>query len=159
MSFYSVSSVAVTSPVLLPGPVDGTVMAVPVSALAWPVREGSGRDGRSGLVVTGAGSVRSGDLVVWCKVIAIAPAVVRRDGRVQADGRPSEHARLGTLEQELDARCGPGAIDRVASGVCPTGKRVKATGRREMSVAFTIRAAGVDDPAPTTSPASTEPPR
>ena len=40
---------------------------------------------------------------------------------------------------ELDRRCGPGTIDRVAAGVRPGGK-VKGTARREMSVAGTLRA-------------------
>jgi hypothetical protein len=65
--------------------------------------------------------------------------VLRRDGRVQAEGRPCDHARLGVAEQELDRRCGPGTIERIAAGVCPTGK-IKAVARREMSVACTIRA-------------------
>ena len=45
------------------------------------------------MVAAGAEKITSGDLVVWCKVVAVAPAVVRRDGRVQADGRPCDHAR------------------------------------------------------------------
>ncbi|MCA1675190.1 MAG: transposase, partial [Actinobacteria bacterium] len=65
--------------------------------------------------------------------------VVRRDGRVQAVGRPCDHARLGVAEQELDRRCGPGTIERIAAGVRPTGK-IKAVARREMSVACTLRA-------------------
>ena len=84
-----------------------------------------------------------GEPVVWCTVVVTAPAVVRRDGRVQAQGRPCDHARLGAAEQELDRLCGPGTIERIAVGVRPTGK-IKAAGkaraRREMSVAFTIRA-------------------
>ena len=115
------------------------MVAVPVSALAWPVRAGSGGDGRSALVVAGAEPIMAGEPVAWCKVVVVAPAVVRRDGRVQADGRPCDHARLGAAEQELDRRCGPGTIDRIAAGVRPTGK-IKAVARREMSVAFTIRA-------------------
>jgi hypothetical protein len=77
--------------------------------------------------------------VAWCKIVAVVPAVVRRDGRVQADGRPCDHARLGVAERELDRRCGPGTIERIAAGVGPTGK-IKAVARREMGVAFTIRA-------------------
>jgi hypothetical protein len=115
------------------------MVAVPVAALSWPVRSGSGGQGRSGLVVAGAGRIGSGELVAWCKVVVVAPAVVRRDGRVQAQGRPCDHARLGAVEAELDARCGPGTIDRVADRVRLGGK-VTATRRRQMSVAFTIRA-------------------
>jgi len=118
------------------------MVAVPLSALAWPVQPGSEGDGRSAWVVAGengAGRVRAGEPVAWCKIVAIAPAVVRRDGRVQAMGRPCDHARLGAAEQELDRRCGPGMIERLAAGVRLTGK-IKARMRRELSVAFTIRA-------------------
>jgi hypothetical protein len=77
--------------------------------------------------------------VAWCTVVVVAPAVVRRDGRVQAQGRPCEYARLGSAEVELDRLCGPSAIERIAAGVGLTGK-IKGSARREMSVAFTIRA-------------------
>ena len=81
------------------------MVAVPVSALVWPVRAGSGGDGRSAMVVAGPAPIAAGELVAWCKVVVMAPAVVRRDGRVQAAGRPCDHARLGVGEQELDRRC------------------------------------------------------
>jgi Transposase DDE domain len=132
--FYpALSSVANT-------PVDGIgaatrMVAVPV----WALRAGSDGDDRSASVVAGAGPIKTGDRVAWCKIVAMTPALVRRDGRVQAQGSPAEHARLGAAEQELDRRCGPGTIDRVAARVRPTGK-VKARRRREMSVAFVIRA-------------------
>jgi hypothetical protein len=110
--FYPVSPSVVFDPVQLPGPQGAhrpaLMVAVPVSALVWPVREGSGGSARSALVVGGAGKIESKELVAWCTVVAIAPAVVRRDGRVQADGRPCDHARLGALEQELDDRRGRG---------------------------------------------------
>jgi len=115
------------------------VVAVPVSALVGPVRAGSGGDGRSALLVAGVKPIMAGEPVVWCTVVVTAPALLRRDGRVQAQGRPCDHARLGAAEQELDRRCGPGTIDRIAAAVRPTGK-VKAVARREMSVAATIRA-------------------
>jgi len=150
VSSYPVSSAVAMSPVQIPGMdllgMGLGMVAVPVAALAWPVRDagrsGSRRwrgDDRSGLVVTGAQAIRMGDRVLWCKVVAVTAAVVRRDGRVQAQGRPCDHARLGAAEVELDTRCGPGAIERVAAGVRPAGK-IKGKARREMSVAFTIRA-------------------
>jgi hypothetical protein len=121
----------------------GAVMvAVPVSALEWPVRVGSGGDGRSALLVAGAAPVTTaGEPMAWCKIVAVAPARLRRDGRVQAAGRPCDHARLGVVEQELDRRCGPGTIEKLAAEVrLPVGSKLKAQVRREMSVAFTIRA-------------------
>ena len=144
MSFYTALSATASTPGDGIGAETGDgettrMVAVPVSALSWPVRAGSGGDGRSALVVEGAERITAGDPVAWCKIVVVAPALLRRDGRVQADGRPCEHAGLGGLERELDRRCGPGTIERVAAGVRPTGK-IKARARREMSVAFTIRA-------------------
>ena len=143
VSFYPVSS----WPAISGGEVTGgdqvaahaVVVAVPVSALVWPVRAGSDGDGRSALLVAGVKPITAGDPVAWCKVVVVAPALLRRDGRVQARGRPCDHARLGAAEQELDRRCGPGTIDRIAADVRPTEK-VKAVAPREMSAAFTIRA-------------------
>ena len=144
MSFYPVPSRPAIVGVEVPGgdlaAARAVMVAVPVSALVWPVRADSGGDGRSALVVAGTSSIAAGEPVVWCTVVVTAPAVVRRDGRVQAQGRPCDHARLGAAEQELDRRCGPGTIDRIAAGVRPTGKKVTAGARREMSVAATIRA-------------------
>ena len=144
MSFYPVPSRPAIAGVEVPGVDQGAaravMVAVPVSALVWPVRADSGGDGRSALVVAGTSPIAMGEPVVWCTVVVTAPAVVRRDGRVQAQGRPCDHARLGAVEQELDHHCGPGTIDRIAADVRPTGTKVKAVARREMSVAFTIRA-------------------
>lgn len=173
MSFYPVQPVGAISGVVFPGGDRVSVMvAVPVAGLSWPVVEGSGGDGRSAMLVGGAGKIKSGDVVAFCKVVVVAAARVRRDGRVQAQGRPCDHARLGAAEVELDAVCGPDTIERVAAGVRLTGaravqqaggpvaeqaaeqaaeeagggavgtarKRVQGMARREMSVAFTIRA-------------------
>lgn len=141
MPVYPVSPVSAIPDVQFPGEDQARVMvAVPVAALSWPVREGADGDGRSAMVISGAGKIRSGDLVAFCKVVVVAPATVRRDGRVQADGRPCDHARLGAAEVALDAACGPDTIEQVAAGVRLTGKRIKAKARREMSTAFTIRA-------------------
>jgi len=141
VSFYPVSSSAAIPEVGLPGVDLAAVMvAVPVAALVSAVRVGSGGQGRSGLVVAGAEKIKTGDPVAWCKVVVVTAAVARRDGRVQADGRPCDHARLGVAELELDRRCGRGTIERVAAGVRLSGPRVKGKARREMSVPFTIRA-------------------
>ncbi len=115
------------------------VIAVRVADLACPARQGPGRDGRTALVAAGAGRIRSGDLVVWLKPVAVAPAVVRRDGRVQAAGHPAGHARLGVAGERLDELCGiPGVIDQAARSVV-LGGRVKGAARRAMSAALAIR--------------------
>ena len=68
----------------------------------WDATRSPGGDGRSALVVTGADQITAGALVAWCKIVVVAPALLRRDGRVQAAGRPCEHARLGAAERELE---------------------------------------------------------
>jgi hypothetical protein len=115
------------------------VVAVRVADLACPSRQELRRDDRTALTAAGAGRIRSGDLVVWLKPVAVAPAVVRRDGRVQAAGHPADHARLGVAEQRLDELCGmPGVIDQVARSVVLDG-RVKGAARRAMTPALAIR--------------------
>lgn len=140
MSLYSIPPVNATAAGVAGVEALGSrVVAVPVSALVWPVGEGSGGDARSGLVVSPAGPIRSGDQVAWCVIVAVTPAKVRRDGRVQAVGRPCEQARLGVLEEQLDAVAGVGAIDRVAAGVRLDGK-ITGARRRELDVGFVVRA-------------------
>ncbi len=115
------------------------VVAVRVADLGSPVRQDLGRDGRTALVAARTGRIRSGDLVVWLKPVAVAPAVVRRDGRVQAAGHPADHARLGVAEQRLDELCGiPGVIDQVDRSAALDG-RVKGVARRAMTPALAIR--------------------
>ena len=90
-------------------------------------------------MVAGTPGIRAGDQLVFVKVVAVAPAVVRRDGRIQAGGHPAGHARLGALEQQLDELAGPGVIDEIAARATLTGK-VKGEARRAMTAALTIRA-------------------
>jgi hypothetical protein len=115
------------------------MVAVRVADLRSPARAGLGEDARTALVAAGAGPIRTGDLVVFCKPVAVAPAVVRRDGRVQAAGHPADHARLGVAEDRLDALTAtPGLIDEVARSVTLRGK-VKGVARRAMTPALAIR--------------------
>jgi hypothetical protein len=116
------------------------VVAVRVADLASPARVGVGADGRTALVsARGAGAIRTGDVVVFCKPVAVAAAVVRRDGRVQAAGHPGDHVRLGVAEQQLEALTAtPGLIDELAASVRLLGK-VKGVTRRAMTTALAIR--------------------
>jgi hypothetical protein len=143
LSLYSVSSAVVAGlaggaglPVRAAG---AGVVAVRAADLVSPVRQRQGGDGRSALVAAGAGKIRSGELVAFCKVVAVAPAVVRRDGRVQAGGHPGEHARLGVLEEQLEGMVGSGVIDELAVRVRLSGKVTGRT-RRAMTTAFALRA-------------------
>jgi len=106
------------------------IVAVRAADLRSPVRRPL-RDGdRTALTAAGGAKIRTGDLVVFCKPVAVAPAVVRRDGRVQAGGHPADHARLGVIEQQLDELAGqPGVIGQVAAETAPRGK-VKGSARR-----------------------------
>jgi hypothetical protein len=115
------------------------MIAVPVGCLRSPTRTGLGKNTRTALVAAGADPIRTGDLVVFCKPVAVAPAVLRRDGRVQAGGHPADHARLGVAEDRLDALTGtPGLIDEIARSVRLHGK-VKGAARRAMTPALAIR--------------------
>jgi hypothetical protein len=115
------------------------MVAVRVADLASPAGRGPGKDGRSALVAAGAGSIGTGDLVVFCKPVAVAAAVVRRDGRVQAAGHPADHARLGLAEERLDALAGrPDVIGQIAAAITLKGK-VKGAARRAMTPALAIR--------------------
>ncbi len=143
MPFYPVMPPDVTSPgvedAALGLPALAGMVAVRAADLASPCRRGLGRDGRTALVAAGAGRIRSGDVVVWLKPVAVTPAVVRRDGRVQAAGHPADHARLGAAEERLDELCGmPGVIEEIARTLTLGGK-VKGTARRAMSPALAIR--------------------
>jgi hypothetical protein len=115
------------------------MVAIRVADLRSPARHGGGRDGRTALTAAGAGPVRSGDLVVFCKPVAVAPALVRRDGRVQAAGHPADHVRLGAVEQQLDEMTGmKDTIGQVAAQVRLRGA-VKGTARRAMTAAAALR--------------------
>ena len=77
------------------------VIAMRAADLMSPAGPAAAGD-RTALVVAGTPVICTGDQLVFVKVVAVAPAVVRRDGRVQAGGHLAGHARLGALEQQLD---------------------------------------------------------
>jgi len=113
------------------------MVAVRIGDLAWPARPGG--SARTALTAAGAGTIRTGDLVVFLKPVVVARAVVRRDGRVQAAGHPADHVRLGLAEDRLDELCGaPGVIDEIASAVRLEGK-VNGAARRAMTPALAVR--------------------
>ena len=141
MSLYPAVRFAATSvagwPANLPG---AGIVAVRIADLRSPLRRPLREGDRTALTAAGGERIRTGDLVVFCKPVAVAPAVVRRDGRVQAGGHPADHARLGVIEQQLDEMAGqPGVIDQVAAQTVPRGK-VKGTARRSMTMAAAVRA-------------------
>jgi hypothetical protein len=120
----------------LPG---ALVVAVRLADLVSPAGPAAAQAGRTALVVAGTPQIRAGEQLVFLKMVAAAPAVVRRDGQVQAGGHPADHARLGALEQQLDDLAGPGVIDEIAAQATLSGK-VKGEVRRSMTAAVAIRA-------------------
>jgi hypothetical protein len=121
----------------LPGA--AVIIAMRAADLVPPTGRPAAGGERTALVVAGTPRIRTGDQLVFVKVVAVAPAVVRRDGRIQAGGHLAGHARLGVLEQQLDELAGPGAIEEIAAQATLTGK-VKGAARRAMTAAFAIRA-------------------
>ena len=141
MSLYPVASRAAAS-FTEGGEVPGGLMvAFRLEDVASPLRNGRpvGDRDRSALVIGGTARIRSGDVTVFCKVVAVAAARVRRDGRVQAQGSPAEHATLGPAEEWLDRQAGPGVIDRVAERAVLREQFVKGERKRLLTRAFMIR--------------------
>ena len=87
MSLYPAVRSAATSvagwPANLPGRGSSRSGSLACGPRWPPLREGD----RTALTAASGERIRTGDLVVFCKPVAVAPAVVRRDGRVQAGGR------------------------------------------------------------------------
>jgi len=135
----SVSSVAGDGEV----PGAGSLMvAVRLEDVASPLRNGVplAAGDRSALVIGGTEKIGTGDQVVFLKVVAVAPARVRRDGRVQAQGSPVHHATLGPLEEWLEEQAGPGVTGQVAERAVLREEFVKGERERLLARAFMIRA-------------------
>ncbi|MGH3237478.1 MAG: hypothetical protein ACRDOH_30325 [Streptosporangiaceae bacterium] len=110
---------------------------MPLELAASPLKNGRdlGDRDRSALVIGGTEKIRTGGAVVFCKVVAVAEAQVKRDGQVRAKGSPVHHATLGPLE----AKAGPGVTGGIA-GRAPLGARfVKGERERLLARAFMIR--------------------
>ena len=141
MSLYPAVPSAATAVAGWPAELPGAgIVVIRVADLRSPLRRPLREADRTALTAAGGEKIRTGDLVVFCKPVAVAPAVVRRDGRVQAGGHPADHARAGVIEQQLDEMTGqPGVIGEVAAQTVPRGK-VKGTARRAMTMAAAVRA-------------------
>ena len=119
----------------------GVMVAARLADVVSPLRNGRlpGGDCRSALVTGGTRRIRAGEPVVFCKIVAVAPAQVRRDGRVQAKGSPVHHATLGPLEEWLEEQAGPGVIDGIAERAVLREEYVKGERERLLARAFMIR--------------------
>jgi hypothetical protein len=119
----------------------GLTVAVRLADLVSPVGSGAPLEAgdRSALAVAGTERIRAGEPVVFLKAVAVAPAVVTRDGQVRAAGSPCGHATLGPLEKWLDAKAGPGVIDGIAERAVLDKRFVKGERDRLLSAAFMVR--------------------
>jgi hypothetical protein len=122
-------------------PGGGLMVAFRLEDVASPLRNGRplGDGDRSALVIGGTARIRTGEVTVFCKVVAVASARVRRDGRVQAQGSPAGHATLGPLEDWLEDKAGPGVIEAVAERAVLAGEYVKGERERLLTRSFMIR--------------------
>ena len=77
----------------------------------------------------------AGELAVFCRPVVTAPALVRRDGRLAADGWLPDFVRLGELERHL----GDGVIEAIAGAALEAGRLRKRERRRIMSYPLVIR--------------------
>jgi hypothetical protein len=85
-------------------------------------------------VPAGAGPTR-GELAVFCRPVVTAPAMVRRDGSVLADGWLPDFVRLGELERHL----GDGVIEAIVRTALEQGRLPARQRRRIMSYPLVIR--------------------
>jgi hypothetical protein len=89
-----------------------------------------------GVTVTCGGQVPSaGELAVFCRPVVTAPAVVRRDGTVLADGWLPDFVRLGELERHL----GDGVSEAAVDAALTEGRLRPRQRRRIMSYPLVIR--------------------
>jgi hypothetical protein len=113
------------------------MIAVPLELAASPLRNGRelASADRSALVVGGTGKIRTGCAVVFCKVVAVTEAQVKRDGQVRAKGSPVHHATLGPLEE----KAGTDVAGGIAGRVPLRARFVKGERERLLARAFMIR--------------------
>jgi len=88
-----------------------------------------------GTVTVGDAVPSAGELAVFCRPVVTAPAVVRRDGSVLADGWLPDFVRLGELERHL----GDGVIEAIVDAGLEKGRLKRRQRRRIMSYPLVIR--------------------
>jgi hypothetical protein len=141
VKLYPVASFSASGADAREVPGGGALMvAVRLRDLVSPAGRPLGDGDRPALAIAGTERIRTGDQVVFLKVVAVAPARVRRDGRVQAQGSPCDHATLGPLEEWLEQQAGPGVIDGIADRAVLREEFVKGMRKRLLTRAFVIRA-------------------
>jgi hypothetical protein len=117
------------------------LVAVRLSDVVTPLENGAPvrAEDRSALAVAGTEKIRAGDPVVFLKVVAVAPGVVKKKGHIRAEGSPCGHATLGPAEDWLDAHAGPGVIGAIAGNAVLDARFVKGERERLLTAEFMIR--------------------
>jgi len=77
----------------------------------------------------------AGEMAVFCRPVVTAPARLRRDGTVRADGWLPDFVRLGELERHL----GDGVIEAIADAALEQGRLKRRQRRRIMPYPLVIR--------------------
>jgi hypothetical protein len=106
------------------------MIAVPVNRLRAVASRLAGAEEGVGAVTVAGGDLAGGQPAVFAAPVVSAPAVRRRDGRVQADGHPGDYARLMLLEDRLPA----GLIEDLVARYGVTEER-----RRGLTAAMAVR--------------------
>ena len=129
----------VSSPGRRPMPLGAGLAGGTVAVRLADLAAADGANGSPVLVPTAGGQVRDGELVAWCTVTAVAPAVLDAHGRLAADGWLPDHVRLGVLEGHL----GWGTVEQVvaAHDVAPLAddQRPRRRRQRVMSLPLVAR--------------------
>ncbi len=86
-------------------------------------------------LTAGTGVPPAGEMAVFCRPVVTAPARLRRDGTVRADGWLPDFVRLGELERHL----GDGVIEAIADAALEQGRLKRRQRRRIMSYPLVIR--------------------
>jgi hypothetical protein len=119
----------------------GVTVAVRLADLVTPLKDGAvvTAGDRSALVIAGTPEIRTGDAVVFLKVVLVTEAVVKKAGHVRAEGSPCAYATLGPLEDWLDDKAGPGVIDAIAGNAVLDARFVMGERERLVTTAFMMR--------------------
>ena len=86
-------------------------------------------------ITAGSWAPSAGELAVFCRPVVTAPAAVRRDGRILADGWMPDFVRLGEMERHL----ADGVIEAIVDAALDKGRLKRRQRRRLMSYPLVIR--------------------
>ena len=88
-----------------------------------------------GTITARSSAPSAGELAVFCRPVVTAPAAVRRDGWILADGWMPDFVRLGEMERHL----GDGVIEAIVNAALDKGRLKRRQRRRLMSYPLVIR--------------------